>query len=306
MNQKAIKQFLKKFIRRSENWTIGIYAADASLHPKPAPNVRNPVLTAKHVTDIQAEFVADPFMICKDNLWYMFFEALNTADGLGDVCLATSADGSHWTYQQVVLDEPFHLSYPYVFEWNNEYYMVPETYQVNEVRLYKAAKFPDQWRFEKTLLTGTDYVDSSLIFFNEKWWIFSSTTSNDALRLHYAEDLLGEWTEHPNSPIIEQNSRFARPAGRVLRWNNGLVRFAQDDELSYGRQVYAFEILELTPDSYREQPMFGGKPMLEASGFGWNAIGMHHFDLNQTNPDQWLACVDGKGKPIWHFSLPAS
>ncbi len=306
MNPKEIKQFLKKFIHRSESWAIGIYVVDSSLHPKPAPNIRNPVLTAKHITDIRAEFVADPFIVHRDNLWYMFFEALNINDGLGAICLATSPDGFNWNYQQVVLDEPFHLSYPYIFEWNDEYYMVPETYQVNEVRLYKAANFPNQWVFEKTLLRGVDYVDSSLIFFNEKWWIFSSDTSNEVLRLHYAEELLGEWIEHPNSPIIEQNSCFARPAGRILRWNNHLIRFAQDDELSYGRQVYAFEILELTPNCYCERQLFDGNPILKASGTGWNALGMHHFDLNQSNPNQWLACVDGKGKPTWHFNWSTS
>lgn len=297
MIQKEIKQLIKKFVYRRENWTIGICIADSSLHFQPVSNIKNPVLTAKHVRDIQAEFVADPFVIRKDDLWYMFFEALNTADGLGDICLATSTDFFNWSYQQVVLNEPFHLSYPYVFEWNDEYYMIPETYQANEIRLYKAKNFPYQWVFEKTLLTGADYVDSSLVYFNEKWWMFSSTTSNDTLYLHYAEDLLGQWVEHPASPIIEHNSCFARPAGRIFNWHNHLVRLAQDDELAYGRQVYAFKVLELTAHSYREQQMLDGKPMLKAGGSGWNAIGMHHCDLHQIDLNRWAACVDGRGKP---------
>lgn len=302
-----MKSFLKRFIRRSdENWSIGIYVANSSLHLQPAPNIRNPVLTARDVTDIRAKFVADPFMICKDGVWYMFFEALNGDDGLGDISLATSADGFNWTYQQVVLDEPFHLSYPYVFQWNDEYYMVPETFQTNEVRLYKAASFPNQWLFEKTLLKGADYVDSSLVYFNEKWWIFSSTTSNDILRLHYADDLLGEWIEHPSSPLITNNLRIARPAGRIIDLDNCLIRFTQDDQLTYGRQVHAFKITELTLNHYLECEMLDGKPILSPGGSRWNAVGMHHVDLHRIDSEKWIACVDGRSQPtvsVFGFSL---
>ncbi|WP_206602823.1 glucosamine inositolphosphorylceramide transferase family protein [Leptolyngbya ohadii] len=296
-----MKQFIKRFIRKSESWSIGVYEANDLLVLKPPAQARNPVLTARNVTDISAEFVADPFMLRKDDRWYMFFEALNAIDGLGKIALASSLDGFHWTYHQIVLDEPFHLSYPYVFHWNNEYYMVPETYQINEARLYKADPFPDRWVFEKTLLKGMDHVDSSLIRSNHFWWLFSSTTSNDVLRLYYAEDLLGEWQEHPDSPIIEGNARFARPAGRLLELGQRLIRFAQDDQSIYGRQVYAFEITSLTPTHYAERQMFEGEPMLSASDSGWNAVGMHHVDLHPIDSDRWLACVDAKGKPSWHF-----
>jgi hypothetical protein len=42
---------------------------------------------------------------------------LLTGEQEGEIGLATSEDGLKWDYKQVVLNEPFHLSYPYVFEW---------------------------------------------------------------------------------------------------------------------------------------------------------------------------------------------
>lgn len=307
INLKPIKKLFRKVIRRDETWAIGIYTADSSLNLKPLTNVRNPVLTAKDVTDIKAEFVADPFMVHKNGTWYMFFEALNLSSDQGVIALATSVDGTCWTYQQVVLEEPFHLSYPYVFEWNQEYYLVPETCQVNEVRLYKASHFPNQWVFQKTLLQGADYVDSSLFFFNQRWWMFSSTTSDDILRLHHADHPLGDWVEHPKSPLITNNPRLARPAGRSLVSDNRLIRFAQDDQPIYGRQVRAFEIMELTPENYMEQEIYDGKPILEPNGSGWNSYGMHHIDLHNLDSGRWIACVDGRGKPIIRlFGLPAA
>ncbi|MEB3292295.1 MAG: hypothetical protein VKJ24_03975, partial [Synechococcales bacterium] len=141
----SIKHLIKKFARRWESWAIGLYEADAELNLRPASRVKNPILTARDVTDIKADFIADPFMLHENGTWYLFFEVLNSADNLGYIAFATSSNGRDWSYQKVVLKEPFHLSYPYVFKWNDDYYMIPETYQAGQVRLYKADRFPDRW-----------------------------------------------------------------------------------------------------------------------------------------------------------------
>jgi hypothetical protein len=307
MNRQTLKRFLRHVIRRDETWSIGIYTADAALNLRPSSQAHNPVLTAKDVTDVDAEFVADPFMIRQGDGWYMFFEVLNAKKDRGEIAFASSPDGHRWDYQQVVLEESFHLSYPYVFEWNQEYYMIPESCQAKEVRLYKASRFPDRWVFEKTLLKGSDYVDSSLIYFNQKWWMFTSSASEEILRLYSADDFLGDWTEHPQSPITPRQSHLARPAGRVVALNNRLIRFAQDCQDIYGRQVFAFEITELTPDTYVEREVHGGEPVLKPSARGWNAYGTHHIDLHHVDSNHAIACVDGRDQPVVKlFGLPLS
>ena len=70
------------------------------------------------------------------------------------------------------------------------------------------------------------------------------------------------------------------------------VRFAQDGFPMYGSRVRAFEILELTRLRYVERELTG-RPVLQGSGNGWNAHGMHHVDAHQIGDDTWLACVDG-------------
>ena len=106
-------------------WSIGIYTGDSPFRLREVAN--NPVLRNTDVSDIEAEFVADPFMLRTDDRWYMFFEVLHRETQRGVIALATSDDGFNWKYEQVVLEEPFHLSYPYVFDWQGERYMVPET-----------------------------------------------------------------------------------------------------------------------------------------------------------------------------------
>ncbi len=278
-------------------WSIGIYASSSS-----APlsfsdeNITNPVLTANDISDVPAKFVADPFLVHDNGAWFMFFEVLNATTNQGDIGLAVSNDGLDWSYRQIVLDEPFHLSYPYVFRWKGEYYMLPETCQTCSVRLYKAASFPYTWFLVETLISGGRFVDASILRYGNIWYIFTATIRNDTLSLYYAKELTGPWTEHPESPIIEGDAHIARPAGKVTIFDGRIIRFAQDDDPTYGKQVWAFEITKLTPEVYEEH-IADKSPILKGTGSGWNADRMHHIAPCQVN-NKWIASVDGYRQTI--------
>jgi hypothetical protein len=293
-----LKNFIKRFVRRKDRWSIGIYVGDSPYHFWQAKNVRNPVLTAKDVTDRKAEFVADPFMVKEQGIWYMFFEVLNRTTQKGEIGFAESLDGFRWKYQRIVLSEPFHLSYPYVFKWENEFYMIPESYEKKVIRLYKASHFPDQWEFSAELLKGSDFQDSSIFYYEKIWLLFTCPTlQNDVLKLFYAENLKGPWFEHPANPVVAENSHIARPGGRVLVLGDKVIRYTQDDHPVYGGCLNAFEITKLTMADYEEKE-YQANPMLKASRNGWNKDGMHHIDPHHLRDDVWIACVDGNTKHL--------
>ncbi|MBF2004714.1 hypothetical protein ACF3DV_09305 [Chlorogloeopsis fritschii PCC 9212] len=281
---------------KSLQWSIGIYVGKSLFDLSSANLQKNPVLTRQDVSDVRAGFVADPFMLQVEHTWYMFFEVFNSRTCKGEIGLATSQNTVNWQYRQIVLAEPFHLSYPYVFQWMNEYYMIPETYQANSVKLYKASKFPAQWTFVGNILTGSVFLDASIFRYADKWWLFTETNPEhrwDTLRLYYADDLLGPWIEHPNSPIVSGNAHIARPAGRVLVMKDTIIRYTQDCDPEYGIQVRAFEIDDLSPTTYHEREI-SQNPILEPSNTGWNGSGMHHIDPHLVDDGHWIACVDGR------------
>jgi hypothetical protein len=256
---KVAKNLVRTFVRRRMDWSIGIYIGESPINFDSPKNISNPVLSAKHVTDVPANFVADPFMVRENGTWYMFFEVLNGRDNKGDIGLAISHDGFKWNYS---------------------------------IRLYKAVDFPTKWSFVKTLLDGADYVDSSVFNYKGMWWMFSTSPKSDILRLYYANDLMGTWIEHPKSPLIEGNINIARPGGRVIVRDEKIFRYTQDDEKFYGNKVRVFEITELTTTTYQEKEVIKN-PIIKASGSGWNKTGMHNIDAHQIDEDQWIACVDG-------------
>ncbi len=284
-------------LTKKERWSIGIYTGKSPVDLDAPKEIKNPVLTRRNVSDVRAGFVADPFMIKVDSTWFMFFEVLNQQTRRGEIGLATSEDTVNWKYEKIVLAEPFHLSYPYVFEWMNEYYMIPESHQANSIRLYKASKFPTEWSFVGNIKSGASFLDASIFRHADKWWLFTETNPQhnfDTLRLYYADELLGSWIEHPKSPIITGNAHIARPGGRVLVMNDKIIRYTQDCQPDYGTQLRAFEITELTTTSYQEREI-NQNLVIKPTGVGWNGAGMHHIDPHLIDEEQWIACVDGRG-----------
>lgn len=264
-------------------YSIGIYTGNSPFNLSDK-NIRNPVITAKDVIDINADFVADPFMVKENNKWYMFFEVMNSDNHQGDIGFATSKDGLSWNYEKIILDESFHLSYPQVFKYNNTYYMIPESQASNSIRLYKAKSFPDQWVLDKVLI-NKPYVDPSIVRYKDTWWMFSSRNGN--LYLYYANKLNSTWIEHKKSPIVKNNKDISRQGGRIIILNNKAIRFTQDTFFTYGNKLSLFEIDILNRDNYEETEK---GTVLSANGIGWSRKGMHQIDMH---PNEGIACVDG-------------
>jgi hypothetical protein len=279
-------------------WSIGIYEGNDPFHIKPAKDVTNPVLTGADATDIKASFVADPFFIKKDDMYYMFFEIFNITTDQGDISLAQSKDGKKWEYKQVVIDEKFHLSYPYIFKYKDDYYIMPESNNDLSIRLYKATNFPTKWKHIGNIMSGLRFVDSSIIRYNNKWWLFTTPKGDGVLNLYYCDTLLGDWKAHKSNPIIKFNKNITRPGGRVIKYNNKLYRFTQDTYPTYGNQVLAFEITNLSPTTYSEKQVTTNNNennIIGQSGKGWNKAGMHTVDYIRLK-DKWLAVVDAKDR----------
>jgi hypothetical protein len=275
-------------------WSIGLFHGPSPLELQPMPSVAQPVLTQRDVTDVSAVFIADPFLARTGDDWHLFFEVMNWRTCKGEIGHAVSSNGRDWVYDRIVLAEPFHLSYPLVFEWDQTWYMVPESYQAGGVLLYQAVDFPVCWRCLGPLLRGPYLADTTLLRHAGRWWLFTDTSkdfANDTLRLFHAAELRGPWQEHPCSPVVEGRPTLARPAGRVVSIGERLFRLAQSCVPHYGTDVRAVEIEQLTPTEYREREHPGG-PILRPTPGGWSAGGMHHLDA-QPVVDGYLAVVDG-------------
>ncbi len=283
------------------NWSIGIVAGSDPLNVRVIDAFPNPRFTADAIPGHRYSFVADPFLIEEGGEWFLFFEMFDREARRGEIGVATSPDAVHWTYAGPALQEPFHLSYPFVFEEGTNFFMIPESRAAREVRLYRAVEFPLKWELDRVLFKG-NYSDPTPVAWQGKWWIFA-TRGSYSMDIWYADDLRGEWRPHAKNPLYLYSKGRARNGGRPLVMGDKIFRFAQDSHGGYGRALRALVINELDPTRFVEHVVKSADPLFSAHGDGWARVGMHHYSPVFTREGSWIAAVDGSG--IWEADLEA-
>jgi hypothetical protein len=139
---------------------------------------------------------------------------------------------------EVVIEAPHHLSYPFVFQWADDWWMVPESADAGRVELWRCEAWPSRWRRERVLLDDLRAFDATLHEMDDAWWMFASierdaTPGFDELHVFRAQTPLGPFLRHPRNPVL-RDVRCARPAGRMFRDGDHWIRPAQDCSRRYG------------------------------------------------------------------------
>jgi hypothetical protein len=210
-------------------------------------------------------FWADPFIWFRDNKYYVFIEEVPYSTYRGRIVCLTLDKELNIQSSQIVLERPYHLSYPFLFEYEDQLYMIPETGKNNRVELYRCTHFPDQWEFLKTLMDNVHARDTTLLEADSRWWLFTNiqevgNLSWDNVHLYYANNPLSDqWTPHPRNPIV-RDIHSARPAGRIFSDNGKLIRPSQDCSVRYGYAINFNQIVTLTETDYVENCEHTFKP----------------------------------------------
>ncbi|KAL6637621.1 hypothetical protein ACP70R_025193 [Stipagrostis hirtigluma subsp. patula] len=302
------------------SWSAGVFLGDSPFTLKPIEDwgissgggaawpVANPVVTCADVEEagFPSSFVANPFIFIQGDAIYMFFETKNPVTSQGDIAAAVSKDaGATWQQLGVVLDEEWHLSYPYVFSYKNEIYMIPESSKNGNLQLYQSVDFPLKWKLEKVLLQKP-LVDSVIINFQGSYWLLGSDLSsysaklNGELSVWYSSSPLGPWNPHKKNPIRTMGNRSsARNGGRPFFYDGNLYRIAKDRAGGSGHSIKVFKVEVLTTNEYKEfeVPFVFNKPLKGRNA--WNGARSHHLDLQQLPSGQlWIGVMDGDRVPL--------
>lgn len=211
---------------------------------------------------VNNEFWADPMIVSFNNDYQIFFEEYDYIRKKGHISTITLFANGTISDTSIVLDKPYHLSYPYIFYYQTNYYMIPESSANGTIDLYKAELFPLKWYFYKTLFNNIRAVDATIFEHNNLWWMFINISESknisfrDELSLFYATDPIdGIWHPHPLNPVIS-DTRTARPAGKPFYYNNILYRPSQKSVIRYGYGINLNKIIKLSVTEYLESTEF--------------------------------------------------
>lgn len=229
----------------------------------------------KKIISSNDRFWADPFIIFTDNKYYIFFEEFIYKKNKGHISFFIIDQKGDLSKPQTILTRPYHLSYPFVFNYDKEYYMIPESSENNTIEVYKCLEFPQKWEFYKILMNNVVATDSTLFYYDNKWWLFTTimTKKNESeLCLFYSDHPLSEkWIPHPKNPIVSGN-KGSRSAGRIFEENGIIKRPAQDSSKGYGYGVIFYQINTINETDYQESEINSIYP-----DWNKNIIGIHTF-----------------------------
>ena len=201
-------------------------------------------------------FWADPFVAERDGRKFIIFEEFSAETLRGHIAaIEIGADGEVGKPVDVMRGE-HHLSYPFLFEYDDSLFMVPECAASGRVEVFRSEQFPHRWIPHAVLLDDVCAFDPTLIEHDGMWWMFvtiqhDGNSSCDELHLFYAAGPFDEWTPHPLNPV-RLDVRAARPAGALFRRNGKLFRPAQDCSGRYGWAISIQEVLRMTTEEYAE------------------------------------------------------
>jgi hypothetical protein len=208
------------------------------------------------IPDPKVCFYADPFPVTRDGRTFVFVEELDHRVGKGFISAIEFDARGPKGLARPVLEESWHLSYPFMIEHDGGLWMIPESMAHRDVAIYKCVAFPDRWERFATLLSNVELSDATIIRHNGMYYLFGVQWDgaggySDMLAIYYAEDLFGPWRPHAGNPVLVDRST-ARPAGNFVQRNGRLWRPVQDCAAGYGAALALVEVTDLTPNSFSQ------------------------------------------------------
>jgi hypothetical protein len=210
----------------------------------------------------RADYSADPFAILHNSIVYIYYEELKSVLSKGRINVLKGYDFETKVRVEGFNPPNIHLSYPYIFTNNNVIYCIPETAKAKEVSLFEV----DPLQMNKVsklrvLLEGKSFVDSSIIFYNERFWLFTSVNGGtNVFYIYHASTLDEEFVPHTKNPILNTDKNF-RGAGNLFIVEGRLYRPTQNIGIRYGGSVNINEITKLTESEFEHINLFEVGPI---------------------------------------------
>lgn len=226
----------------ADKWNIGfVYQS-----PENLIETQKLKATINWLREDGVDYAADPFVIDTDNSPRIYYEELDFWKGKGEIMVIDGLDFKNKKKISGITPNAIHLSYPYLIKEGMDLYCIPETAEAKEVALYKVDKeCPEKLIKIKALVSGKSFVDSSVIYYKKKYWLFTSVSGDhNHLYIYHSDALDGQYTGHYQNPIRVEE-QFCRAAGHLFMVGQSLYRPTQNPVNCYGGSIMinAIEIL---------------------------------------------------------------
>lgn len=190
---------------------------------------------------------ADPILVTHEGISYLFMESFDMRTQLGSIAYSRFQDNGELTRPKVIIREPYHMSFPMVFSWNGQLYMIPETSGNRSLNLYRCQGDMESWTLEASFPTEEKLVDTAVVSCGEdsvelltaaldprdslkcKWQKFRIHREAEGYRLE-ADEVFNAGNDY---------DRGYRMAGSLIREKGMEILPTQEStEVDYGAYLY--------------------------------------------------------------------
>ena len=252
-----------------EKWTLNISKKKNHLlknykkiKPPPPPNF----------------YWADPFLYKYKKRDYLFFENFNIKTKKGKISVGELKKDTLININDI-LKLDYHMSYPFVFNFKKNIFLIPETSDQKRIEIWKSISFPYKWKLYKILFENENHADVTLLKNKKNIWLFSNKSVdkfNDHLSELYiykiVDNNFNKILPHKHNPVI-CDTRRARNAGNFYFEKNKIIRPSQINLKNiYGYGLNLNKIKKLSINKYVEENFLKIIPKKKSS-----FIGIHHL-----------------------------
>lgn len=201
-------------------------------------------------------WLADPFVFEKNGVVYLFYEAYDLVLRRGLIGYSIYEDNNTPAKINIIINETYHLSFPYIFEFNDDIYIMPETSGDYSLYVYKALSFPNVWEKVSYVLSDVYACDSIFIRGLDGDYLLTSEMYHNVPDGKYASCWVKNYIYNVKDLTVQDSEGMKvaegefgiRNAGAVFSENGKMFRIGQDCRYSqYGRGLVLFEIKSLSP-----------------------------------------------------------
>lgn len=168
-------RLIKKIFGYDEIYTIALRCCDDKSLPE--GNTQKPFAPISYS---EKYWYADPLLFSWQGRDYLFVEEFDRKKSKGQIAVAEVVDLSKRMVFKSIIAEPYHMSFPMVFEWNGEIYMIPETSANHSINIYHADSFPYEWKLLSSIKTQQPLVDTIVVEKNSEYVTILSSEINKA------------------------------------------------------------------------------------------------------------------------------
>lgn len=187
------------------------------------------------IPNLKGTFSADPFIIEEQGKSYVFYEQCSLKRGARGILMCYDIDENK---RDLILQEPHHLSYPNVFKYMGNYFMIPQS-ENHSIDLYRAVSFPFSWEKERVLLKDKNFnFGDTNIYFSEcgdillTSNIYDHVANSNRIRVGWQiNNLLNDKIKITDCKVLDISDEFSRNAGNAISLDSSLY---QECSSTYG------------------------------------------------------------------------